>query len=112
MKQLITEQQIVGKTVKTAFETNYEDGRIIIIVFTDETFINLTTDYDEKFISTYYQIDLTPRFENAKILEKMGVINREAFDKIYTDVVIAKQEAQIEQEIEQLKELKKKYPNV
>jgi len=106
MKQLLVEKQLVGKTIK---RTVLLGGRHFIF-FKDNTFCvfyesNLSILFLDK------EFDRSATSYNGYVLYTVGLISKKEYDRLQN---LTRKEAgkrYIDFEIEQLKELKLKYPN-
>lgn len=112
MIQIKNKEEIIGKTIKAIKAELWDD---FVIVFTDDTYCVIRNGGDSNSFITEY--DLSVQFEswNIKDYLELGFITKEEYDKLntyYIEQDNLKLKSQEEKEIEQLKKLKEKYPNI
>lgn len=122
MKQLFETDELIGKTIASAF---IDDEPEIILVFKDETFVVF---YDEEHEYAYTkptlaisrdEFDTQPNRDNYKMLYEQGFINQYVHDELHAffTQMLADEEQKAflnkrREEIHKLQQLAQKYPEI
>jgi len=110
MKQIIESEELIGKQIK---KTDYIDNHFFLF-FTDKTFcVFKGCGSDERDVELMCEdFSIEPNDYNYKELYNLGFITD--FEKTKYEVKLLKQkrDAEFKNEVETLKKLKAKYPNM
>lgn len=105
MKQILIENDIIGKTILKVIDTDYH-----MILFSDDTFCAYETEDDSSYIRFVTDIiDLNPTVHNVRMLVDMGLLSKERQDKFYEEFEASRRADNIKHDLETLARLKAKY---
>lgn len=103
------EKDLIGKTISYV-----DDEEGLFIGFSDGTYLAIETKYDSSSL-TYNDVNINPNHYNYISLFNRGFITEDVYNKVNAEKIEA-ENSRIDQnrkrEIEQLKALKAKYPEV
>lgn len=106
MKQIKHLEDLAGKTISRVYEPDLWQSELdnkFFIFFTDDTFAIIEAGYDAWIALDVYDYNITPSRYNYRTLRALGLID---------DSTFAELKQQDEKEIETLKKLREKYPNI
>lgn len=105
MKQLINEEELIGKTIKTIAEDDQ-----LFIVFNEDCFAVFHSNEGNVHLESD-KVDLTPNRYNINLLVQMGIMSPEYSIKFLAKLKEADAQGIRAFELKQLNELKAKYEN-
>jgi hypothetical protein len=108
MKQITNLAELPNKTILRTQEYYGE----IFVFFTDETFCVFADDSVSGHNFENYVLDLTPDIFNCKKLSELGFITKDQCSDLVRNYQQKNRLLVEKNEIEKLKELKAKYPNI
>lgn len=106
MKQIKHLEDLTGKTISRVYEPKINEpdlGNMFFIFFTDDTFAIIETEFETWIALDNYDYNITPSRYNYRILKTLDLIDDSTFVEL---------KQQDEKEIETLKKLREKYPNI
>jgi len=111
MKQILNNEELSGKTIERA---QLLDSKKYFLFFTDKTFCVFDArGYEDPEIELDEEgFDLTPKEYNYYDLEVLGLISNEECRALELKYQNERDESRKRQEIDELKKLQQKYPDV